>query len=77
MFSVIGLDGYINFFTGIFLQVLYLPSPTGAKTENLEEGFLWSFFINFAHSVIGSYELVSLQISCRKLDLIEEIDRGL
>ena len=33
----------MNFFTGMFLQVLYLPSTTFVKTEDLEEGFLRSF----------------------------------
>ena len=35
----------MNFFTGMFLQVLYLPSTTVVKTEDLEEGFLRSFFL--------------------------------
>ena len=39
-----GGGGYINFFTGMFLQVLYLPSTSVVKTEDLAEGFLGSFF---------------------------------
>ena len=33
----------MNFFIGMFLQVLYLPSTTVVKTEDFEEGFLRSF----------------------------------
>ena len=67
----------MNFFTGMFLQVLYLPSTIVVKTEDFEEEFLRSFFFNFALSITGNYDPVSPQISCRKWDLIEEIDRGL
>ena len=35
MFSVIRLEGYINFFLGKVLQVFYFPSTTVVKTENL------------------------------------------
>ena len=34
----------MNFSIRMFLQVLYLPSNTAAKTEDIEEGFLRSFF---------------------------------
>ena len=61
----------------MFLQVLYLPSNTVVKTEDLEKEFLRIFVFSFALSVMGNYELVSLQISCRKSDLIEAFDRGL
>ena len=51
MFSVIRLEGYLNFFVGMFLQVSYIPITTVVKTEDYEEGFLRTFF-NFAfHSV--------------------------
>ena len=59
MFSVIRLEGSMNFFVGMFLQVLYLLSTTVVKAKDLEEEFLRSFF-NFALSVIGNYDLVSL-----------------
>ena len=38
---------------------------------------LWELLFNFALSVIGNYDPVSLQISCRKWDPIKETDRGL
>ena len=44
MFSVIVLKSYMNFFIGMLLQVLYLPSTIVVKREDLEEGFLKSFF---------------------------------
>ena len=56
----------MNLFIGMFLQVLYLPSTTVVKTEDLEEGFLRSFYFNFALSVIGNFDSVSLQILGRK-----------
>ena len=34
----------MNFSIRMFLQVLYLPSATAAKTEDLEEELLKSFF---------------------------------
>ena len=43
MFSVIRLVGYMNFFIGMFLQVLYLPGTTVVKIEDLEEEFLKCF----------------------------------
>ena len=64
VFSVIRLEVYTSFVTGIFLQVLYLPSTAVVEIEDLEDGFLRSFF--FALSIIGNFDLVSLQISCRK-----------
>ena len=56
----------MNFFIGMFLQVLYLPSTTVVKTEDFDERFLRSFCFNFAFSVIVNFDLVSLQISCGK-----------
>ena len=44
----------MNFFTGMFLQAVYIPSTTIVK-RCLKEGFLRSFFFNFALSVIGNY----------------------
>ena len=38
----------MNFFIGMFLLVLYLPSTTVVQTEDLEEGSLRSFF-SFLH----------------------------
>ena len=38
----------MNLFIGMFLLVLYLPSTTVVKTQDLEEGFLRSFF-SFLH----------------------------
>ena len=76
MFTAIRLEGYFNFFIGMFLQLLYLPSTTVVKTEDLEDGLLRSFF-NFSLSIIGNSDPVSLQFSRQKRDLIDEIDRGL
>ena len=45
MFSVIRLEGYMNFFIGMFLQALHLASTTAVKTEYFEEGFLQLFLI--------------------------------
>ena len=39
----------MNFFIGMFLQVLYLPSTTFFQTEDLEEGFLRSFSFLILH----------------------------
>ena len=47
-------------------------STAVVKTENLEEGFLRSFFSNFVLPVIENYDLVS----CRKWDMLEEINKG-
>ena len=55
----------MNFFIGMFLQVLYLPTTTVVKTEDLEEGFLRVFF-NFVLSVIGNYDPGFHQILSRK-----------
>ena len=44
----------MNFFTGMFLRAVYIPSTTIVK-RYLKEGFLRSFFFNFALSVIGNY----------------------
>ena len=77
MFSVIRLEGYINFFIGKFFQVLHFPSTAVVKTKNFEEGFVRSYFSNFALPVIGNYDPASLQILCRKWDLVEEIYRTL
>ena len=55
----------MNFFIGMFLQVLYLPTTTVVKTEDLKEGFLRVFF-NFVLSVIESYDPGFLQILSRK-----------
>ena len=60
-----------------FLEVVYFPSNAFVKTENLEEGFLRNFFSNFAFPVIGKYDLVFIQISCRKSDQVEESGRAL
>ena len=60
VFSVIRLEGYVNFFIGKVLQLLYFPSNAVFKTENLREGFLRSFFFYFALPVIGNYDPVSL-----------------
>ena len=54
VFSIIRLEGYVNFFIGKVSQVLCFPGNSVAKIENLVEGFLRSFFPNFAHSVIGT-----------------------
>ena len=67
----------MNFFIGKVLKVLYFPINAVVKTENLEEGFLRSFFSNFALLVIGNYDSVSLNITCRKWEQVEEIYRGL
>ena len=66
MFSVIKLEVCVNFFIGKVFQVLYFSSNAVVKTENLEEGFSRGFFSNFALPVIGNYDPISLQISCRK-----------
>ena len=47
VFSVIRLKCYMNFFTGMFLQVLYLPRTTAAQTMDLEEGFLRILILAF------------------------------
>ena len=67
----------MNFFIGKVLKVLYFPTNAVVKTGNLAEGFLRSFFSNFALLVIGNYDSVSLNISCRKWEQVEEIYRGL
>ena len=54
--SVIRLEGYVNFFIGKILQGLYFSSNAVVKTGNLKEGFLRSFFANFALPVIGKYD---------------------
>ena len=77
LFSIIRLDGEVNFFIGKFSQAVFFPCSAVVKTENLEGGFLRSFFSNFLLPVIGDYDQVCLQISCRKWDLVEEIFRGL
>ena len=77
MFSVIRLEGYVNFFIRKVFQVVYFTSTTVVKTENREEGFLENFFSNFALLVIGNYVPISLQIWSRKWDQVEEIERGL
>ena len=57
----------MNFFIGMFLQVLYLSSTTVVKPEDLEEGWIFQkFFFNFALSVIGNFDPVSIQILRRK-----------
>ena len=53
VFSVIRLEGEVNFFTGKFLQVLYFPSTAVVKIENLEEGFLRSIFSIFCFQSLG------------------------
>ena len=58
----------MNFFIVMFLQLLYLPNTTVGKTRSWR-GIFEKFFFNFALSVIGNYDPVSLQISCRKWDL--------
>ena len=68
---------YVNFFIGKVSQVLCFPGNAAAKTENLEQRILRSLFSNFLLPVIGNYDPVSLQISCRKLGQVEEIDRDL
>ena len=65
----------MNFFIVMLLQVFYLPSATVVKARSWR--VIFKVFFDFALSVIGNYDPVSLQISCRKWDLIEEIDRGL
>ena len=54
MCSVIRLESYMNFFTGMFLQVLYLPGTIVAKTEDLEEGFLRKFFLILLFQSLGT-----------------------
>ena len=49
-----------------FCKSFFFPSNAFVKTENLAEGFLRSFFSNFALPVIGNYDPVSLHISCKK-----------
>ena len=56
----------MNFFIGKVLKVLYFSTNAVVKTGNLAERFLRSFFSNFALLVIGNYDSVSLNISCRK-----------
>ena len=73
MFSVIRLEGDLNFFIGKFLQVLFFPSIAVVKTVNLEKVFLRSFFSNFVLPVIVDSGPVSFPISCRKWNLDEEI----
>ena len=68
---------YVNFFSGKISQVLCFLGNAVVKTENLEQKILRSLFSNFLLPVIGNYDPVSLQISCRKLDQVEEIDRDL
>ena len=50
--------------------------PLLLKQKILKRDF-WEVFFNYVLSVIGHYDPVSLQILCKKWDLIEEIDRGL
>ena len=66
MLSVIRLEVYVNFFIGKVLYGLYFSSNVVVKKENLKEGFLRSFFSNFALPVTAKYDPVSLQISCWK-----------
>ena len=47
MFSIIRLEGYLNFFIGIFLQVLYLPSITVVKTEDPEDFEVFFLMLQF------------------------------
>ena len=49
MFSVNRVKGYMNFFNGMSLQVLYLSSTIAFKTEDLEEGFFKKFFFLILH----------------------------
>ena len=59
VFTAIRLEGYVNFFIGKVLQVLYFPSNAFVKTEDLEEGFLRRFFSDFELPVIGNYDSFS------------------
>ena len=63
VFSVISLEGEVNFFIGQFLEVLLFSV---VKLENLEGDFLRSLFPNFVLPVIENYDAVFLQILCRK-----------
>ena len=54
MFSVIIVEGYVNFFIGKVLQVLYFSSNAVIKTENLEEGFLSFFFLILHFQSLGT-----------------------
>ena len=44
----------MNFFIGMFLQVLNLPRTTVVKTEDLEERFLSSTFLIFHFQSLGN-----------------------
>ena len=44
----------MNFFTGMFLQVLYLPRTTVATTVDLEEGFSRIFFLILVFESLGT-----------------------
>ena len=68
VYSVFRLESEVNLFIGKFLEVLLLSA---IKTENLGRGFLRSFFPNFVLPVIGCYDSLSLQILCRKSDMVE------
>ena len=52
MFSVNRLKGEVSVFIGKFLQVIYFRNTFVVKIQNLEEGFLRSFFSNFVLSGI-------------------------
>ena len=56
MFSVIRLEGYMNFFIaiGMFMKVLYLPSTTVVKTEVFEERFLRKLFLILHFQSLGT-----------------------
>ena len=44
----------MNFFIGMFLQVLNLPRTTVVKTEDLEERFLSSIFLILRFQSLGN-----------------------
>ena len=52
VFSVNRLKGEVSVFIGKFLQVSYFRNTFFVKIQNLEEGFLRSFFSNFVLSGI-------------------------
>ena len=47
VFSVIRWNGELNLLTGKFFQVVFCPSTTAVKIENLEGGFLKVSFLIF------------------------------
>ena len=58
MFSVIRLEGCVNFFIGKVSQVLYFPSNAVDQEENYEEGLLRSFLLELKFSLVFGFKMM-------------------